>query len=560
MDSAVSMKNKTNASAPSENHSLGLYPWQQECLTAWRAAGFHGTVNVVTGAGKTVLALAASIYLKSCLTGSEQERVLRTRIVVPSVPLALQWLRTLKSVLPSFGLAVADCGLYYSGRKESPNHEYMIYVLNSARHVLARHISEDITSGRHILLIIDECHRCTSPENRRIFDFLSPKAALRPGDTARLYHSLGLTATPPPTDSAHVLSSALGNEIFRYGFKAAVKDGYVSSFTIFHTALSFNAAELREYASLSDRLHRVYLELVSHFPYLKGMERSRLFASLRAIAEQEGEDSLAALYLNLSYQRKNVSCMASARSACAVDLISQLDREAKVLLFGELIAQAEQVYRELSIRFPGRVGRYHSQMTALARKNTLEAYSDGRLRILVSCRGLDEGIDVSEASIGIVLSGSSVNRQRIQRLGRILRRREGKNACLYYFYIRQSAEDSVYLSDSEDSFPICDLFYSTPDHAFCLPAYEELATRLLNEGRKRQLSERQLRELRTCLLLGLPRPDWLESPQNCSAKLQSATSRRERNYWLCMKRLSLYREARDSSCSLQNKSMRHYIE
>lgn len=528
-----------------EERKLRLYPWQEECLEKWKEAQFHGIVNVVTGAGKTVLALAASAYLRTYLANADdpEGKQLRVRIVVPSVPLAGQWLRELRSVLPALGIEHPKCGLYYSGHKGMPDQDYMIYVLNSARFSIARHILSDIRQGFSVLLIVDECHRCASPENQRIFGFLKQEAASWQAEVQKRYYSLGLSATIRSEDYETVLKPALGREIYRYHFSSAVRDGYVSRFAIFHTALSFSASELREYAVLSDQMSALFHYLADCYPHLRGLEGPRLFAALRKIAESDGEDSEASLYLNLAYKRKTVSCMAASRVSAAVSLVQQLEPSAKILIFGERIGQAEQVWQELDARYPGRVGRYHSQMSIQAKRNTMEAYRDGRLRILVSCRGLDEGIDVPEASVGIVLSGSSVSRQRIQRLGRILRRREDQSpACLYYFYIKESSEDAVYLPNPDSYFPVCSLSYSDQDQAFCHPAYEELSACLLEEAEAHGLSETKLRELRACLLLGLARPDWLESPKHCAEHIRLAKNRREKNYWICMKRLAQMRK------------------
>lgn len=48
----------------------------------------------------------------------------------------------------------------------------MIYVINSARYTLSRHILRDINMGYAVLLIADECHHYASAENRKIFEFL----------------------------------------------------------------------------------------------------------------------------------------------------------------------------------------------------------------------------------------------------------------------------------------------------------------------------------------------------------------------------------------------------
>ncbi len=537
----LSENTKKLAPVPQE---IRLYPWQKECLRAWQANDFHGIVNVITGGGKTVLALAAALRLKACL----EPAPLHIKIVVPSVPLAFQWADALKKTLPALGAQVSLAGFYYSGQKGPTDREYMIYVLNSARHALARHILTDMRSGCHVLLIADECHHCTSPENRKIFDFLKKNAiADFDVDIQRLYHSLGLSATPYSTDYDTVLVPALGKEIYHYSFAAAVRDGTVCSFSIYQIALSFSAEELAEYADLSDRMNSLYTRIIKAYPYLKHMDRQQMFAQLRQIAEEEGEDSPAALYLNLSYKRKTVNCLAASRVSCALSLIERLECSSKILIFGERIDQAEQVYQALSRRYPNRVGHYHSQMTTQAKKNTLAAYRDGTLRILVSCRGLDEGVDVPEAGAGIILSGSAVNRQRLQRLGRILRRREGKSgACLYYLYIQESTEDSVYLADQEGTFTVCSLSYSAFERDFFHPAYEDMAVKVLEEGQERGLSEEQMSELRLCLLTGIVRPDWLESPELCSANIKASKGRREKNYWICMKKMAGQRRSLSS--------------
>lgn len=66
---------------------LKLYPWQEECLGAWSAHGSRGIVNVVTGAGKTVLALAAMDRLTRALAPGR----LKVKIVVPTTSLLSQW-------------------------------------------------------------------------------------------------------------------------------------------------------------------------------------------------------------------------------------------------------------------------------------------------------------------------------------------------------------------------------------------------------------------------------------------------------------------------------------
>lgn len=134
---------------------------------------------------------------------------------------------------------------------------------------------------------------------------------------------------------------------------------------------------------------------------------------------------VAPLFLNLSYQRQALNHIVSSRISCPKSLVERLSFPTQVLVLCERIHLAEKACQILSAKYPNQVGRYYSEFNRQARKNALERFHDGNQRILISCRALDKVIDVPDASVGIILSCSSVNRQRIQRLGRILRRQDG---------------------------------------------------------------------------------------------------------------------------------------
>lgn len=68
---------------------------------------------------------------------------------------------------------------------------------------------------------------------------------------------------------------------------------------------------------------------------------------------------------------------------------------------------------------------------AAERKDFLDRFRSGEYPVLLTSKVLNEGVDVPEASIGIVVSGSGSTREHVQRLGRILRAKDGKQAVLY---------------------------------------------------------------------------------------------------------------------------------
>lgn len=513
------------------NMKYRLYSWQERCLKSWKKHKNHGIVHVVTGGGKTYLALAAA---EQMMQQAGMAR-LRVKIVVPNASLLMQWAKAIRDYFDEM-ISRQDIGFCYGGRRDTPDRLFMIYVVNSARYSVARHIVKDFEDGFTVLLIADECHRYTGGENRKIFDFL-PAAQAHPGQ----YASLGLSATPglERPETAAVLIPALGGEIFQYGLKEAEEEKTLCPYVAFHIVLAFNAAERFEYEALSDQLARVYNTLTSRYPALRG-GRSNFFFEVCQLAGGNGDCAgLARQYLKLSFKRKHLTSDAASRVRCVVKLIGLLDRTAKIIVFGERIEQANHLFDQLNLLYPNQTARYHSAMDAGARKLALERFRDGEVRILITCRALDEGFDVPSANVGIVMSSASANRQRIQRLGRILRRYEGKEiASLYYLYVKESSEEASYFPAEEQAALACELFYSQEEDAFYHPYYEAQRRRAMRKFRKKNPDSSLLSEAENCFDRGIVRPDWLLGEEFCRNKIDGAAAVSERNYWICMKQIA----------------------
>jgi superfamily II DNA or RNA helicase len=65
------------------------------------------------------------------------------------------------------------------------------------------------------------------------------------------------------------------------------------------------------------------------------------------------------------------------------------------------------------------------------REAALDAFRRGELRALVSSRVLNEGVDVPDADVAIVVGAAHGEREHVQRVGRILRPSPGKRAVVY---------------------------------------------------------------------------------------------------------------------------------
>lgn len=515
-----------------------LYQWQKECLERWFANNGRGMVQAVTGSGKTLLALTVARRLEKTLDGK-----LHVKIVVPTAALMRQWNRELRQFLANsdfsgesmaLGSLQGEIGMRGGGCKDSADRKYMIYVINSARYELARQILAELRRGEAVFLIADECHRYDSGQNRLIFEFLPYIKPYEP-----YFFSMGLSATLPFGEARRYLATVLGPKIYSYGMDEASARRTICQYDVYHIRLSFESGEREEYEELTERMAVLYNKLVRTHPILKNIGQKERFEMLRRLAGDKDRRiaEAASLYMRLSFKRKRLVCLASARTVCACDLIERLDSREKILIFGERIGQVEELYRLMEEKYSGRVGKYHSKMGQQANKNILERFRMGDIRILIACKAMDEGIDIPDASVGIILSGTSTRRQRVQRLGRIIRKKEGKSrAALYYLHIAETSEDSCFLPDAKKN-RIFELEYFSDRHVFSNPRYDEAAKGLLEEMRRGGMDGERLREAERCLRQGCVRSDWLMGRSDIEERIERARYTSEKNYWVCMKRL-----------------------
>lgn len=553
-----------------------LYEWQEKCLERWIGNHGRGMVQAATGAGKTLLALEAVKYLEEKTEGE-----ILVRIVVPNAGLMRQWEKALRGFLEessgeegrlqkylagnqdkekeptgfsegsqkeekeptgfsegqSGGSGMREgirsqIGLRGGGQKSSFHCKYMIYVINSARYELARQLLTELRNGKKVFLIADECHHYGSAQNRLIFEFL-PYIS----EYEKNFFSMGLSATLPAGEEKRYLESVLGRKIYNYGIAEAAANQTVCRYDIYHISVDFRKEERDEYEELSESMMQLYSKLLQVCPSLRGLNQRERFEMLGRLSADKNRriSKMASGYMMLTYKRKNLVCLAADRTACACELVERLDGREKIIIFGERIRQADELYRLLVKKYPGRVGRYHSQMGRRANKNALDGFGRGELRILISCKAIDEGVNVPDASVGIILSGTGVQRQRIQRLGRIVRNMEGKEgASLYYLHMKETSEDTCYLPNAEES-SIFELAYRQKERGFQNEPYDEAAEELMRRMRSKGADEKIMEELKRCLRLGSVRSDWKREREWLEKKAEQSGSVREKNYWMCMK-------------------------
>ena len=497
---------------------LKLHDWQKECLDLWANNGFKGIINAVTGSGKTFLALSAIKRLEIV-----SYRHLKIKIVVPQKFLAKQWIEEIRKQL---GVKRKDIGVY-SGDKKNLGRKYTIYVINSARYTLAKHILDDLKNNFAVFLIADECHHYGSSENNRIFDFV------RFISKESTYYALGLSATPEIADF-NKISAPLGNEVYSYNLERAIRDKIISQFILFKINVSLNSVENEEYDALSDSLGKNLFALKKERPELNISSKDRFFLNLQRIAKEGNEVSeLAKNTMNLMFMRRTLSHMASERPACTISIINSLPNKTRIILFCERIKSAEMLYSSLNAQYLDEVGLYHSNMVDFTRREMLEKYRYGHFRLLICCKALDEGLNIPSTDVGIIVSTSLNARQRIQRMGRILRKSDDIKR-IYFLSVVQSNEDmelSFGLNTLGNAVPIIECFYKNGT-INVLGKYQNLQKKVLDSFDIKESSSDMLRLLKKNINTALVRGDFLLSEDICREHINTSKSKNEKNYWI----------------------------
>jgi len=437
-------KAKKKKPMPSEWEMLkdiNLHPWQKECVEAW-FKNRRGTIKVVTGAGKTILALAIIEQLQ------QSEKDLRVAIVVPTIVLLNQWREELleKSNLPDDAIGFMGGGY---NDDLSGNKKIMVCVLKSASEKLPHIVNE--TTGEKMLLVVDECHRAGSTEMSKVFA------------TKRKYN-LGLSATPEREyydqeadqiiDESGYDESLLGRElgpvVYEMTLKEAFLKGILPKFELRHYALPLVPKERNKYENLSRIIKELRDELKD-----QGSDRIRnenaLFNWCQSVAKQDSQlGQLANQFISKSGERKRLLYNAKARSDAVIKLLKEElnnNPEARAILFHESIEEVMELYYKL-VKNNIPVVVEHSQLPDSLRDNSIELFRKGAAKVIVSARSLIEGFNVPSADIGVIVASSTSVRQRIQTLGRVLRKpgsgSKEKKAVVYVLYMDNTTDEYIY--------------------------------------------------------------------------------------------------------------------
>ncbi len=367
-----------------------LRDYQVNAYRSWVKSGRRGVVVLPTGSGKTFIALKAIYELQA-----------PTLIVVPTLPLVEQWFGMVKRYLN------VEPGVYGGGKHVLGSITVSTY--DSA------YIRAEELGNKFLLVVFDEAHHVAAEGYIQIAEMLAAP------------YRLGLTATFEREDGRHIhLFRVLGGVVYRLG-PEDLKGRHLADFKVVRIPVSLAEEEKDRY----EQLVRTYKKLLKE----AGIT-IRSIDDFRRLIVRSGASKTARRALLAWNEARKIAINSESK----IDVLKSLleaHRDEKVIIFTEFNSMAERVSRRFLIPLI-------TQKTGKAeRKAILEGFRTGEFTKIVTSKVLDEGLDVPDASVAIILGGTGSKREFIQRLGRILRKKRGKQAILYEVVSSGTAETRI---------------------------------------------------------------------------------------------------------------------
>jgi superfamily II DNA or RNA helicase len=375
---------------PELTSSLKLRGYQDESLKRWIEAGRRGIVVLPTGSGKTVIAIKAIELINE-----------PSIVIVPTLDLVQQW----KSRLcKEFNTEVGVCG-----GGDNTIQAITVSTYDSA------YLRAGELGNRFSLIVFDECHHLPAEGYRQIAEmFISP-------------YRLGLTATYEREDGLHRdLPRLVGGIVYRLKPDDLVGE-YLADYTLQRISVPLTEYELTEYRTN----YTVFKDYLRKIGIPQSDPQSLLKIIWRSNRDSEARKALLARNKALSISFNSESKIEALR------MVLDEHPNERMIIFTQHNDLVHRISKEFLLPYI----THRTQKEE--RADILQTFRDGGYRAIVTSRVLDEGIDVPEASLGVIWSGSGSSREFVQRLGRLLRKREGKMARLIEIISEQTSESRV---------------------------------------------------------------------------------------------------------------------
>lgn len=389
--------------------------WQSAALDAWAGANHRGIVQAITGAGKTLVGIIA--IRDAAASG------FRSLVLVPTTPLLVQWEQSLLDALPGIRVALTGGGQHAHGATSAD-------VVVSTVQTAARAIPNHATAAK-TLLVADEAHHYAA-------------TTFRPVVRAPFARRLGLTATLQRSDGGDLvfLRPVLGDVVFELDYRRALREGVVAPFDVSLIGVDLAAGEQDEYERLSDEVDNLVEALRPVLGADPAAKASDLHGAIVSLAGRGGDGAEhARAYVRMVDAMRDLLDASPAKMDALESLATEITDSAGTIVFTQTVALAQGATRRLRARGLT-TATLTSEHSHDERRATLDRFASGRVKVLIAPQLLDEGIDVPDADLGIVLSASRTRRQMVQRMGRIIRpKSDGRPARFAIIYGADTRED-----------------------------------------------------------------------------------------------------------------------
>lgn len=387
---------------------FALKPDQLVAVDAWLANKSRGSIIYGSGTGKTEIAFecAKRMAQREAGKGRRQFNVL---FLVPRIVLVEQNCRR----LVRYGVSEERIGKYFGEEKQI--REVTICTYQSAVANL------DVTR-RADMVIFDEVHLARGAFGRILFDSVK--------DAGKAL--LGLTATIDESDPKNAAILSLLPPIKKYLIKDAILDKRLAKPIVFPIKVTLTDSEQALYDQYSAKIRNISRRL-------KTYDARQIMALMTAqgfLRWQAG-----AWLLNVK-KRKQLLASSDNKMQAAVELITAKHLGEKVMVFSETLESIKKLRQKLAASGV-RCALIESSTTSFRRQKILLEWG-AKFHVLLSVHTLEIGYDVPEARIEIILATTSNMNQIVQRIGRVLRKAEGKDsAFVYLIYVSDTKDDGI---------------------------------------------------------------------------------------------------------------------
>lgn len=374
------------------------HPHQAEALAAWRQGYRRGVVVLPTGSGKSFLAELAI---------AETQR--STLVVAPTIDLMNQWATNLELAFddPHRDGSHPLIGLLGGGQNRLGPITVTTY--DSAHNHMER------LANRFGLVVFDECHHLPSPAYAQAaLGFIAP-------------YRLGLTATPERADGGESrLSHLIGPTLYRRDIQDLEGD-YLASYEVIRLRAELTEDERARY----EQARKTYRDFVDRHRISMGQPGGwGRFLSLCARSEDGRQAHLA------WREQRNIALRPAHKLELLESLLHRHKGDPLIIFCADntvvLHISRTHLIPSLTQHTPG-----------AERKRILERFNAGLWPAIVTARVLNEGVDLPNARVGIVLAGTATVSEHVQRLGRLLRKRGDKRATLYEIISAGTGEEHM---------------------------------------------------------------------------------------------------------------------